>query len=191
MVNIVRLCKYIHSIYDETSDNSNYLILNTAINNEKINSYKNNIDNYISKIYGFSSIDEDIVNYTLDFAIDISRGKTSPLANDNDVELYCKKMKSLFDKLIENSNYIFRYSYKKYYNSYFAIFSISENNVNLDEFDSIIQSNIFNYEDLFLIKNIYGYSNEYFFTVKTIEKSNWNAFKAYVDYQKFINDAFK
>ena len=100
-------------------------------------------------------------------------------------------MKSLFDKLIENSNYIFRYSYKKYYNSYFAIFSISENNVNLDEFDSIIQSNIFNYEDLFLIKNIYGYSNEYFFTVKTIEKSNWNAFKAYVDYQKFINDAFK
>lgn len=191
MVNIVRLCKYIHSIYDETSDNSNYLILNTAINNEKINSYKNNIDNYISKIYGFSSIDEDIVNYTLDFAIDISRGKTSLLANDNDVELYCKKMKSLFDKLIENSNYIFRYSYKKYYNSYFAIFSISENNVNLDEFDSIIQSNIFNYEDLFLIKNIYGYSNEYFFTVKTIEKSNWNAFKAYVDYQKFINDAFK
>lgn len=177
---IIDCCKKIHNLYECI-----------CVDIDLIEQYKNAIEDNIYNLYGINEIDKCIINYTLDYVIDSSKGKPSPIANENDVKQYCLKIKEYFDKLFENEKYTFKYIFKKYHNSYIAVFSINEENNDLLEIDSIIQNNIFNYEDLFVIKNIYGFSEKYFYTVKTSEKINWNSFKAYADYQKFLSDALK
>lgn len=194
---IILNCKKIHDIYnvyESKISNIETFMLECQVDIlDDINILKDNIDFLINKLYNLDNKDMDAINYTIDCSIPMVRRKKIQLATDTEIIDYCETIKKYFDDLLESENLETQYYMNNSIIMTEIIFKFIQKGKYTKECSHYNANEIFleNKDNAFLVsKKIKRYYNDSFCIAKTKDKSNWQKFNAFIDFQEFIDDSF-
>lgn len=194
---IVEFCKKIEMYNRQIETYRSSLINNISeieALSDKINRLDFEINRLIFELYNFKDNEINIVNYTINCLLPITRHKALPLVTEDEMGEYCLEISRLFNSLLESEN--LKCVIKIYFENTIvkAIFSFVKRDSNIPVFKLYHSpkrtlSNQ-DYATLFVFKKIKEFGEDFFSLIKTRDSYNWQKFNAYSDFQDFIRDSF-
>ena len=192
---IVRCVKKIKCLYSTYEQNSNKLFCyNITETKRQIDATSSNIEILISELYGLENSEIDTINYTIDCRIPMIRKKGLDVVSENDLSNYCCTIKKYFDDLLSQMGMKIKCNVIQSPYAVAVEFNLISEGSDETDFSNTNAHPKFLYENankLLVIKRIKIYSNNGFAIIKTVDRHNWHAHNAYIDFQEFIKDSFE